>query len=293
MNTLSNSSKLCCTSTGPLTKLCGISTGLLTMLLMVIALLAMEWADINIVLIFWLFVLLSLTMFTIACGQCVTGRWLGALIDERNVISLSRLQIILWTLLILSGFLTAALYNIFTGQSAPLRIAIQQELWWLMGISTTSLIASPLILNTKTNKTTNATEVGNTFALLEKQGDEAHTLSTKGSIVINTDLARARWSDIFTGEEVGNAAHLDVARLQMFIFTLIAVFAYAVALGKMFTGNLHQGITGLPELDSSLLALIAISHTGYLAVKAVPHSQTDSDSPPLQINATDDHPAVG
>jgi hypothetical protein len=278
-------------------KFFGISNSLLTILIMTLALVAMEWLNFNLVLIFWFFVLLSLTVFTIACGRSVTGRWLGALIDERNVISLARLQIILWTLLVLSGFLTAALYNIFMGQAEPLKIVIQQELWWLMGISTTSLIASPLILNTKTNKTTNASEVSNTFALLEQQGDEAHTLSTKGSIVVNTDLASARWSDIFTGEEVGNAAQLDVARLQMFIFTLIAVLAYAVALGSLFSGNLHQVITGLPELDKSLLALIAISHTGYLAAKAVPHSQTATESPPLQIDAaidaTDDHPAVG
>jgi hypothetical protein len=222
----------------------------------------------------WLMALLALAVFAFACGKTVTGRWLGALIDERNVISLSRFQTVLWTLLVLSAYLTAALYNIFSGQALPLKIEIQEELWWLIGISTASLVASPLILNTKAEKVPDAAEVNKTLDALQSQNGADSSAATKGHIMVNTDISGARWSDMFTGEEVGNAAHMDVARLQMFLFTIITVIAFGVVLAHMFAGDLSHGIASLPTLDKSMVALIAISHGGYLTSKAVPHSQT-------------------
>jgi len=231
----------------------------------------------------WYLVLISLAGFTIICGQVVTGRKLGAFIDERNVMSLSRFQIILWTLLVLSAYLVAALHNIFLEHNVladPLKnggalsIGIPEPLWWLMGISTASLAGSPLILGTKITKAADAAEVRQTYELLKQRGDNDNTLATKGHILVYTDISKARWSDIITGEEVGNAAHLDVARLQLLFFTLITALAYATLLGRMFSGNVSHGITGLPALDQSMVALIAISHAGYLSVKAVPHSKS-------------------
>ena len=35
-----------------------------------------------------------------------------------------------------------------------------------------------------------------------------------------------------------------------------------------------RGMPSLPALDKNMVALIAISHTGYLTAKAVPHSQS-------------------
>lgn len=164
-----------------------------------------------------------------------------------------------------------------------------------MGIATTSLVGSPLILNEKATKTATPAEIKTTFKLLENQGDQKSTLAAKGHIVVNTDISRARWSDMFTGEEVGNAAHIDMARLQMFFFTLIATLAYAVMLGNMFYGGATQGFTSLPPLDQSMIALIAISHTGYLTAKAVPRSQTGAAQPAPQAAtvASDEHPAMG
>src|SRR3954469_4281495 len=41
-------------------------------------------------------------------GHSVSGRWLGALIDERNVMSLSRFQLVAWMALVLTTFLAVA-----------------------------------------------------------------------------------------------------------------------------------------------------------------------------------------
>jgi hypothetical protein len=142
-----------------------------------------------------------------------------------------------------------------------------------MGISTTSLVGSPLIKSTKTAKKPNAAERTSTFNLMAKEGVDTKELASKGQIVVNTTLEKARWSDLFKGEEAGNAAQLDLSKVQMFFFTLILVIAYAAALGSAFTGTTPK-IDSFPALDSGMLALLGISHAGYLVHKAVPHSQT-------------------
>ena len=106
----------------------------------------------------WLVTLLLLVAFSAIAGQGITGRWSGLLIDERNMMSLSRLQMFFWTTLVLSGLMTAAISNVATNQTDPLAIAVPQELWILMGISTTTLVATPLVLNPKKTATLSETE---------------------------------------------------------------------------------------------------------------------------------------
>src|SRR5579859_3553522 len=55
----------------------------------------------------WLGIAALLALFAAIAGHGVTGCWRGPLIDERNKISLSRMQATLWTLLVLSALLTA------------------------------------------------------------------------------------------------------------------------------------------------------------------------------------------
>jgi hypothetical protein len=144
------------------------------------------------------------------------------LIDERNKISPSRLQLTLWTIVVLSGFLSAALSNLAAGQPNPLDISVPSELWLLMGISTTSLMASPLIKSTKTNVQANEEEKSRTYALLAKQMNLEkieEAVASRGQLVINTHPEAAQWADMFRGEETGNAAHLDLGKIQMFYFT--------------------------------------------------------------------------
>ncbi|HEX6513282.1 MAG TPA: hypothetical protein VF157_13345, partial [Chloroflexota bacterium] len=83
-------------------------------------------------------------------------RPLGILIDSRNMMSLSRVQTAAWTVLILSAFAAAglgnasrALFGLADALPDPLGIGIPQAIWGLMGISTVSLVRSPLIKNYK------------------------------------------------------------------------------------------------------------------------------------------------
>jgi len=81
----------------------------------------------------WLSILGLLGLFTIIVGHGVTGLWLGVLIDNRNKVSLSRLQMLVWTVVILSGYLTAVLVNLDVGYTMPLAVTLPLELWVLMG----------------------------------------------------------------------------------------------------------------------------------------------------------------
>jgi hypothetical protein len=223
----------------------------------------------------WLGNMLFLMLFSIVAGDGITGLWRGVLIDERNKMSLSRLQLLLWTILILSSFLTATLINIHRGQPEPLSIALPGDLWLLMGISTTSLIGSPLIRNSKKAEPTNDEAKNKTLSLLESEGVDSSKVKAQGQIIVNQNLEDASWSDLFKGEEVGNAAHLDLGKVQMFYFTLIILTVYAIALGAMFQASIQanaEKIASFPDLGTGMVALLGISHAGYLASKAVPHT---------------------
>lgn len=231
----------------------------------------------------WLSILILLALFAIIAGHGVTGLWRGLLIDERNRMSLSRLQMTLWTVVVLSGFFTAALANIAADAEDPLSITIPKELWLVMGISTTALVGSPLILSTKKAKRPEDKEQEQTIRLMAaEEGVSAEDLkskvTSKGQVVVNKDPKDARLSDLFKGEETGNAAQLDLGKIQMFYFTLILVLAYAVALGGKLVST--GTIDAFPPLEAGMVALLGISHTGYLTNKAIPHSQTGKDKEP-------------
>ena len=125
----------------------------------------------------WVIMVGLFLAFLFVVGYGITGRPQGLLIDERNNMSLSRLQMVLWTLVLLSGLLASALANIGSGSPAPLAIVVPTQVWLLLGISTTSLVGSPLL---KSNK------------------------MAAGKIDINDDVHDAEVADLFRGEETTN-----------------------------------------------------------------------------------------
>ena len=219
----------------------------------------------------WIIVMLLLVASLATIGHGTTGLLKGVLIDDRNMVSLSRFQMVLWTILILSAFITASLSNLAAGAENPLSIRIPEELWILMGISTTSLVGSPLIKSTKYSK--EAPDKENVKEQIAKwKGLSKEKIDFKGQIVVYKEPKMASFSNLFEGEEAGNAARIDLAKVQIFYFTIILVLAYAVAFGKMFAGSatIHE----FPDLDPSMIWLLGISHGGYLIHKAVPHTKS-------------------
>ncbi len=221
----------------------------------------------------WLSVLGLLTALFVLIGHGVTGLWLGFLIDSRNKISLSRLQMVGWTLLILSGFLGAVLVNIDTQQTDPGRVTIAPDLWLLLGISTASLVGSPMILAAKKGRA--ASEEDKSWALeqLAQRAVDTAKVAIRGQVVMNQSAQAARLSDLFQGSETSNAGLVDLGKVQMFCFSLVMLFAYASALAQLFAQATGK-IAALPELDPGMLALLGISHAGYLVNKALPRSES-------------------
>lgn len=205
----------------------------------------------------------------------ITGNALfGWLVNEQNSMSLSRLQMFLWTVVVLSAFVTAVLANLRFGHfQEATAIALPQELWLAMGISTTSLVGSNLILD---NKKAKQPKEAPTKRLLGLKADEQLPEAT--GTLVNKDAPSLL--DLVHGEEVGNQDRVDLTRLQNLFFTVVLVGAYAAGLGTMFL-NLatvapagktiadNFPITQFPALGSSAVALLGISHAGYLANKVI------------------------
>jgi hypothetical protein len=220
----------------------------------------------------WTTTMAILLALTLLIGQSMTGTWRGALIDPRNRLSLSRLQMLVWTILVISAAYVAMVANVVNEADEPLNVVVPQTLWLLMGLSTTSLAATPLIRSTKEARPPDPEQRERTLELLDARRGPAEKVDTVGQIVVNVRPKDARWSDVFTGEEVGNATYMDLGKAQLFYVTAILALAYAEAIAQLFRSPAPR-IAALPALDSGLVALLGISHIGYLTSKAFPQSR--------------------
>jgi hypothetical protein len=208
------------------------------------------------------------------------------------MMSLSKLQMLMWTILVISGFITIAAYKMANPTiSNPLDIGIPETLWALMGISTVSFIGSPILKgNNIKGNTPGLTEDQKKLVLKENQ-------DLQGTAIVNKCPNQASFSDFFQGEEVGNSSDPDLGKIQMFIFTFISWGAYLLLLYQLinrlnpadvnhFVQNqvlfnqttnttlqqLYQqkmGTFDLPDISGGMTGLLAISNAGYLAFKGV------------------------
>ena len=288
----------------------------------------------------WLIILVCLIGMFGVIGLSRGMGLLGILIDAgRNMMSLSRLQIVLWTCVILSAFLATALGRIgdyaynqagyecpapppaTEGEAPaepecaePLGIQLPAVLWGLMGISMTTAVASPLLKANKTQRTAEQDRIQKekekqaalaihsagergvapppaptpvTYAAVLTQRKAANEPAVEnaqdsvGVMVRKTSWREASFADVFTGEEVSTFGYVDIAKVQNFFFTVIAVIAYGVMLGGLMvaTGKNVAGFFLFPDLTEGLLAILGISHAGYLVDKPFTHSTPGEDSP--------------
>jgi hypothetical protein len=221
----------------------------------------------------WLIVAFSMFVFMIVLGLRITGRAMGILINERKLMSLSRFQMVIWTIIILSAYFTIAMVRIRAGTSNPLEISMDWHLWALIGISTTSLIGTPLIQSTKKLKEPRDEKVLEETA--NKFGESAAKVNEdrEGVLYGNGDIMDAKFTDIFEGDELKNTAYIDLTKVQMFFFTLIAALSYAVILFCWIKATKEPArLDMLPKLHDGLIAILGISHTGYLTNKGISYT---------------------
>jgi len=160
------------------------------------------------------------------------------LIDSRGRISLTHLQVVMWTLLVLStllGLLTSDLIKNWTGGSGlqTTALAIPDTLLALMGISAGSAATAVAAKSAKDLK--------------EEKGTN------------DQSKPRAFLRQVITQEEGAKVDKVvDVTKFQNFIFTAVAGLVYVV---------LTMQAQDYPKFDSQMVWLIGISHAGYVAGK--------------------------
>jgi kumamolisin len=213
----------------------------------------------------WFIELAIVAGWFVALGITFKGYWFGVLVDARNKIALSRVQIVLWTILFTATFFVVYIWNVAhaTDLKAALNLTVPDAVWVLMGISGISAVGTPLILSGKPSPSPGD-------APPPAPADPSKTLD--GIVVKRLPGARPGWSDIILGDEAGNADAIDISKLQQLVLSLVAVVAYAYAIGKTITAATNGTISALPGMEGGFLLLIAASHATYLGYKAVSHS---------------------
>ncbi|WP_353230310.1 hypothetical protein [Novosphingobium sp.] len=215
-------------------------------------------------------------------GALVNGRPIGAFIDNRNRISLSKLQAGAWTVVVLAALATAAAFNMVapdngTGYVTALAVTIPGDLLLAMGISATSLVASPALLSLKAGETPSTQAVDQ--AAIKMNRTDGTDVPANGKVAMKALASEASWADLVTGEEVGNVGYPDLGKIQQVLITALLLGCYTAYIYTAFSRTTTLAIHSLPLLDTSFVGLLALSHGTYLAYKAVPHTGTGKPAP--------------
>lgn len=227
----------------------------------------------------WLISTILMIVFVSILGLWITKNPLGVLINNRNLMSMSRLQTTLWTFLVIPGFVVLVLYRLKHSVTNPLQVTIPTQLWAAMGISLTSLVGTPLLLSPKADQSPSGLALSNTSKALGDATPEEIKQQAIGTLYSNASPSDARVSDMFQGDEVGNKGSVDLAKIQMFAFSVCLILVYAVGIWNLLV-SLH-GLPGeilaktsatLPPLTQDAVYLLLISHAGYLSSKAISHT---------------------
>lgn len=208
----------------------------------------------------------------------------GILISERNVMSLTRFQVTAWTIMIGSAILIVGLSRAFHGDinsTEALDIVIPDQVWQLLGISGGSTVLSAMITKNKKNKQP-ADSKGvsdKTASMLEGETGESVEKNLDGVLYANSSPEDARFMDMLEGDEVTSAPYLDIAKVQMFFFTVIALLTYGGVLWQLFQSEATM-INELPDLTPTLVTITGVSHAAYIGTKAVTQTPTNPNPAP-------------
>ncbi|HEY4642504.1 MAG TPA: hypothetical protein VII75_14265 [Thermoanaerobaculia bacterium] len=214
----------------------------------------------------------ALTALMIAVGVSVTHRYWGILINERNVMSLSRFQAVLWTVLILADYATILLGRAWQGMSlVDAKDLLRPDLLSLMGISYASAVGTSIVNANKAGKPTPASAVAE--AQTNLNDDAGNFTAAQGVMYKNKDVSDANVGDMFQGDELADAHTTDLSKVQMFFFTIVSAVVFLGTADAMFTNMKSIGDVLIPQLPENLIALMGISHAAYLGNKAVTRTQ--------------------
>ena len=181
--------------------------------------------------------LMGTSAFCATLGRCRQQMWLGVLVSDRNTMSLSRFQTLLWTLIIVSGYAALVAARFHKGVPDPLNVCIDWRLWTLAGISLTSYVGCSLILGNKQMKNLPTDRELQNAANQIDISKTAIQDNAKGTVYFNPKAADAEFTDIFEGDEIGNTSYIDITKVQMFFFTIVAAATYGIMIYQVLASN--------------------------------------------------------
>lgn len=194
---------------------------------------------------FWAWIVSALVIVLLAV--VVPGR-LGAqnvLRDARGRYSLSRFQVMVWTVVLLSLITGMAFGRFAAGQVDVAGFQIPSQVLWLLGIAVGSGVVSGAI---KVTKSTTRPESVAAYPM----GAERGTL----------------WEMLTVEEGASAGRSIDLAKFQNFVITILLVLLYvAQAVSALKAVSNPAGIAGLPAFTDAFLVLLGVSHAGYLLGK--------------------------
>jgi hypothetical protein len=239
--------------------------------------------------------LISFVLLFVAAGYGVAGRPLGPIIDDRNRMSLTLAQLVMWSIILLSGLLVIGLYNYGFGglviaeleqQAAAATAAgetpntaklaldayhlfpsIPYYLYYLAGFAVATPFISRLISNTTLVGTPEQTAP-----------DRTATAAAPKYLHSNDSPAQAAMADMVTQEVKGRSDLVDTSRVQHVAITGILGISYllvlfdavssidAVRIVYAATQNASV-LAAMPQIDGTFTALLFVSHAALIGSK--------------------------
>jgi hypothetical protein len=218
----------------------------------------------------WGAVLASLLIVSVIAGHLANDRWIGVFIDERNRISLARLQWLAWFLVLFSAYFTGAVWDIAFGDLP----VVETNLFGLIGITTGSAVVANVVVESKKR---DASPTPNAVPPAPVPGAPAPVVAPNastnrmGKADVNSSPADASFADLYLGEDVTNRQSVDASRLQKFIITILLITVYLEMLWSAFVdaaGTYHA--FSMPIVGTNFLGMMGVSHAAYLVAKASP-----------------------
>lgn len=208
----------------------------------------------------WVSALIFVAVVIGIVGFFIRGTCIGAMIDSRNRLSLSLLQMAGWTVLIFSLFYVTSLFLVGASPTPSPLPVYDSGIWALLGISIGSASISRIVLEIKDHPASLAGS--GSVSLLDKRDDPNS------------------WSffDLFSGEEESNSSTVDLPRLQQVIVTIVLMIIFSGMTATILSSigwpaNWSDWAKhAIPDLTNnpSFLGLLGISHGGYLLFKGLP-----------------------
>ena len=187
----------------------------------------------------------------------------GILIDSRGRFSLTHLQLVLWTVVVLSLVAGVFFGRLWAGVDDPLGFDIPAPLLGVLGISVGSAVTASVV---KASKDLRVPE------------------RVKASMPGSADNPPSFGQVLLVEEGPFADQVIDIGKFQNFSITLIAVVAYvALAISAIRNAGTAADVRSLPTFTPELVALIGISHAGYIGGKLSSPGPRDATAPGLTV----------